>query len=98
MADKHIKDLTVGSPMRLVLNFMLPLLFGLLFQQFYSMVDTVVVGKFLGVDALAGVGSTGSVNFLVLGFCMGICSGLPSPWPRSSASGILPACGAPWAA
>lgn len=79
MADKHIKDLTVGSPMRLVLNFMLPLLFGLLFQQFYSMVDTVVVGKFLGVDALAGVGSTGSVNFLVLGFCMGICSGFAIP-------------------
>ena len=79
MADKHTKDLTTGSPMKLVLSFMLPLLFGLLFQQFYSMVDTVVVGKYLGVDALAGVGSTGSVNFLVLGFCMGICSGFAIP-------------------
>ncbi|MDO5154176.1 MAG: MATE family efflux transporter [Eubacteriales bacterium] len=79
MAENQTKDLTVGSPMRLVLSFMLPLTFGLLFQQFYSMVDTVVVGKFLGVDALAGVGSTGSVNFLVLGLCNGICAGFAIP-------------------
>ena len=51
MAKNATRDLTVGSPMKLILSFMLPLLFGLLFQQFYSMVDTVVVGKFLGVDA-----------------------------------------------
>ena len=67
MADVHTKDLTTGSPMKLILSFMLPLVFGLLFQQVYSMVDTIVVGKFLGVDALAGVGSTGSITFLVLG-------------------------------
>ena len=79
MAKSATKDLTVGSPMKLVLSFMLPLLFGLLFQQFYSMVDTVVVGKFLGVDALAGVGSTGSVNFLVLGLCNGVCAGFAIP-------------------
>lgn len=79
MADKHTKDLTNGSPMKLVLGFMLPLLLGMLFQQFYNMVDTMVVGKYLGTDALAGVGSTGSVNFLVLGFCMGICSGFAIP-------------------
>lgn len=65
--------------MALVLSFMLPLIFGLLFQQFYSMVDTVVVGKFLGVDALAGVGSTGSINFLVLGLCNGVCAGFAIP-------------------
>lgn len=79
MANGRTKDLTVGSPMRLTLNFMVPLLLGLLFQQLYSMVDTMVVGRFLGVDALAGVGSTGSVNFLVLGFCMGICAGFAIP-------------------
>lgn len=79
MAKNQTKDLTVGSPMGLMLSFMLPLTFGLLFQQFYSMVDTVVVGKFLGVDALAGVGSTGSVNFLVLGLCNGICAGFAIP-------------------
>ena len=79
MAKSSVKDLTVGSPMRLILSFMLPLLFGLLFQQFYSMVDTVVVGKFLGVDALAGVGSTGSINFMVLGLCNGVCAGFAIP-------------------
>ena len=79
MSDKNMKDLTTGSPMRLVLSFMLPLLFGMVFQQFYNMVDTVVVGKFLGVQALAGVGSTGSINFLVLGLCNGICAGFAIP-------------------
>lgn len=73
------KDLTKGSPMKLILGFMLPMLLGLLFQQFYNMVDTVVVGQFLGVEALAGVGSTGSVNFLVLGFCIGVCAGFAIP-------------------
>lgn len=79
MSKEQTRDLTTGSAMRLVLFFMLPLTFGLLFQQFYSMVDTVVVGKFLGVSALAGVGSTGSVNFLVLGLCNGICAGFAIP-------------------
>ena len=79
MKQNATRDLTVGSPGKLILSFMLPLLFGLLFQQFYSMVDTVVVGKFLGVDALAGVGSTGSINFMVLGLCNGICAGFAIP-------------------
>ena len=79
MTNQNAKDLTVGSPMRLLLSFMLPLLLGLLFQQFYSMVDTMVVGKFLGVRALAGVGSTGSINFLVVGMCNGICAGFAIP-------------------
>ena len=79
MTDNRSRDLTVGSPMRLILSFMLPLTFGLLFQQLYSMVDTMVVGKLLGMEALAGVGSTGSVNFLVLGLCNGICGGFAIP-------------------
>lgn len=79
MSDGRVKDLSVGSALKLILSFMLPLIFGLLFQQFYSMVDTVVVGKFLGVDALAGVGSTGSINFLVLGLCNGVCAGFAIP-------------------
>ena len=79
MAKSSVRDLTVGSPMKLILSFMLPLLFGMLFQQFYSMVDTVVVGKFLGVEALAGVGSTGSINFMVLGMCNGVCAGFAIP-------------------
>ena len=73
------KDMTKGSPMKLILGFSIPLLFGFLFQQFYSMVDTVIVGRFLGKENLAAVGSTGSVNFLIIGFCMGICSGFSIP-------------------
>lgn len=73
------KDMTQGNPMRLILGFAVPLLLGLLFQQFYSMVDTVIVGHYLGVDALAAVGATGSVNFLIIGFCMGVCNGFAIP-------------------
>ncbi len=65
--------------MSLILGFALPLLVGLLFQQLYSLVDTIIVGQFLGVNALAAVGSTGSINFLVLGFCIGVCSGFAVP-------------------
>ena len=74
------KDMTNGSPMKLILGFSIPLLFGYLFQQFYNLVDTLIVGRFLGVDALAAVGSTGSLNFLIIGFCMGVCNGLRFPW------------------
>ena len=73
------KDMTKGSPMKLILGFAVPLLFGLVFQQFYSMVDAIIVGHYLGVDALAAVGATGSVNFLIIGFCMGVCSGFGIP-------------------
>lgn len=69
------KDLTTGSPMRLILGFALPTLLGMLFQQLYNMMDTMIVGKLLGATALAAVGSTGSINFFVIGFCMGVCNG-----------------------
>ncbi len=73
------KDLTSGSPMRLILGFTLPTLFGLLFQQFYNLVDAMIVGKLLGAQALGAVGSTGSINFFVIGFCLGVCSGFAIP-------------------
>ncbi len=79
MAKDTTKDMTVGSPMKLILGFSIPLLFGFLFQQFYNVVDTVIVGRFLGVQALAGVGATGSINFMIVGFCMGVCSGFAIP-------------------
>ena len=69
------KDMTTGSPVKLILFFSIPLLIGNIFQQFYSMVDTIIVGRFLGVKALAAVGSTGSMSFLILGFVLGLCSG-----------------------
>ena len=61
------KDLTKGRPLTLILQFGLPILLGMLFQQMYNMVDTAIVGKFLGGSALASVGATGSINFLVVG-------------------------------
>ena len=73
------KDLTTGSPMRLILNFTIPTLFGLLFQQLYNMVDAMIVGKLLGSQALGAVGATGSINFFVIGFCLGVCSGFAIP-------------------
>ncbi|MGN0779673.1 MAG: MATE family efflux transporter [Aristaeellaceae bacterium] len=79
MARSTVRDLTVGSPFKLVVSFTVPLLFGFLFQQLYSFVDTALVGRYLGSEALAAVGSTGSLNFLILGFCMGICSGCSIP-------------------
>lgn len=79
MARNASRDLTQGSPMKLILGFSLPLLGGFLFQQLYSFVDTAIVGRFLGYDALAAVGSTGSLNFLINGFCMGLCSGFAIP-------------------
>lgn len=73
------KDMTDGKPMKLILEFGLPLLFGLIFQQMYNMVDSIIVGQKLGVDALAAVGSTGSINFMILGFCIGVCNGFAIP-------------------
>ena len=74
-----MKDLTTGSPMRLILGFGLPTLLGMLFQQFYNLMDTMIVGKLLGAGALAAVGSTSSISFLVIGFCMGVCNGFAIP-------------------
>ncbi len=81
------KKMTQGSPIRLILGFTLPLLAGMLFQQLYNLVDTLIVGRFLGINALAGVGSTASITFLVLGFCMGVCSGFSIPVARSFGAG-----------
>lgn len=73
------KDLTSGLPLRVITLFTLPLILGNLFQQFYSLADTIIVGRFVGVDALAAVGATGSVNYLILGFVIGICNGFAIP-------------------
>ncbi len=84
------KNMTEGSPMKLILGFSIPLFFGFLFQQFYSMMDTVIVGRFLGKDNLAAVGATGSINFLVIGFCMGVCSGFAIPVSHKFGAGDYP--------
>ena len=79
MAADVTKDMTEGSPVKLILGFFIPMLCGLLFQQLYNMADTIIVGKCLGVKALAAVGSTGSINFMIIGFCLGVCSGFAIP-------------------
>lgn len=90
MKDRNVKSLTEGSPFKILILFTLPLLLGLAFQQLYGMIDTIVVGRFLGVDALAGVGSTGPINFLILGFCSGICSGFAIPVAQKFGEKDLP--------
>lgn len=69
------KDMTSGNPTKLILGFAVPLLLGNIFQQLYNMVDSIIVGRGIGVDALAAVGATGSINFLVLGFVIGLTTG-----------------------
>ena len=73
------KEMTSGPSLPLILNFTFPLLLGNLLQQTYSLVDAAIVGKFLGINALASVGASTSVVFLILGFCNGCCGGFGIP-------------------
>lgn len=72
-------DLTEGPVTGQLLSFAIPVLLGALFQQFYNLVDTAIVGRTIGVEALAAVGATGSITFLIIGFCNGMCSGFAIP-------------------
>ena len=85
------KDLTCGAPLRVIALFTLPLVLGNLFQQFYALADTIIVGRFVGVNALAAVGATGAVNYLIIGFCTGICSGFAIPIAQQFGARDLPA-------
>ena len=82
MAQKRM-DLTTGTPIRQILLFSLPLVIGSLFQQMYSFVDTIMVGRLISNDALAAVGSVSSLNFLVIGFVGGTCSGFGIPLAKA---------------
>lgn len=73
------KDLTTGKPIKLIIEFAIPVLIGYLFQQFYNLADTAIVGKFLPVEDLAAVGATGPVCFLIIGMCMGLTAGFAIP-------------------
>lgn len=70
-----VRDMTSGNPTKLLLSFAVPMLIGNIFQQLYNMVDAVVVGQFVGVDALGAVGATGSITFFVIGFIIGLMNG-----------------------
>lgn len=69
------RDMIIGKPSKIILNFTIPIFIGNVFQQFYSMADTVIVGKFVGNSALAAVGACGTLTFLILGFLMGMTAG-----------------------
>ena len=85
-----IRDMTEGSPAGLIIAFALPMLIGTLFQQFYSMVDAFMVGRYMGVNSLAAVGSTSAIFFMVNGFVIGNSAVLPFLWPRNSGQGTIP--------
>ncbi len=72
----YVKDMTVGKSVGLLLSFMIPMLIGNVFQQFYNMVDSMIVGKYVGATALAAVGATGSLNFLIFSVCNGMSNGI----------------------
>ena len=79
MSKDLTKNMTEGRPLGLILRFALPLLIGNLLQQGYNLVDAAIVGRFLGTGALASVGASSSVQFLVMGFCIGACCGFCVP-------------------
>ena len=84
-----VRDMTEGRPLKLILSFFFPLLIGNLFQQMYNMADSIIVGQFIGKGALAAVGATGSFNFLVLGFALGLCGGLCIPVSQRFGAGDM---------
>ena len=74
-ATKTIHDMTTGSPAKLIVQFMIPMFLGNIFQQFYTMADTMIVGQVVGVEALAAVGAGDWLVWLVLGIMTGITQG-----------------------
>lgn len=84
-------DMTTGNPMKIIFNFTLPIFIGNVFQQFYNMADAVIVGKFVGNNALAAVGSTGTIMFLIYGFVVGMTAGFTVLTAQKFGAGDMPA-------
>ena len=76
MAKQYVLDMTRGNVTSLLLRFTLPMLIGNIFQQFYNMVDSIIVGHFVGTNALGAVGSVGSITFMFFSLCLGLGSGI----------------------
>ena len=79
MSSNNVNDMTVGSPMRAIFRFAVPLILGYILQQMYLIIDTVIVGRWIGVNALAAIGVSTSIMFLIMGFCNGSCAGFAIP-------------------
>ena len=82
-------SMTKGNPLKLMLQFAFPLLIGNLLQQTYNIIDAAIVGQILGAKALASVGASSSIQFLVLGFCMGSCTGFGVPVAKYFGAGKI---------
>ena len=76
MAKQYVMDMTKGNETSLLLRFTLPMLVGNIFQQFYNMVDSIIVGRFVGTNALGAVGSVGCITFMFFSLCLGLGSGI----------------------
>ncbi len=76
MKKSYVKDMTRGNEFSLLVSFSVPMLIGNLFQQFYNLVDSMIVGRYVGADALAAVGATGSLNYLFFSLCVGLTGGI----------------------
>lgn len=87
----YVKDMTVGEPAGLLLAFMAPMVIGNIFQQMYNLVDSMIVGKYVGADALAAVGATGSVTYLFFALCVGMASGMGIVISQNFGAGDEPA-------
>ena len=75
----NVNDMTVGSPTKDIMRFAVPLILGYILQQMYLIIDAAIVGRWIGVDALAAVGASSSIMFLIMGFCNGSCAGFAIP-------------------
>ena len=78
-SSKSTNDMTVGSPLRAIIKFAIPLILGYILQQMYLIIDAAIVGRWIGVGALAAVGASSSIMFLIMGFCNGSCAGFAIP-------------------
>ena len=87
LSKKYAKDMTVGDPTKLILSFMLPMMMGNIFQQFYNIVDTIIAGRFIDAKALAAVGSTGHVTNLFFALANGLATGIGIVISQSFGSG-----------
>lgn len=85
----HTKNMTEGKPLSLILTFSLPLMLGNVFQQLYTVVDTMVVGKALGVNALAALGSADWLNWMMLGIIQGLTQGFAILMAQKFGAGML---------
>lgn len=87
-SSKSTNDMTVGSPLRAIIKFAIPLILGYILQQMYLIIDAAIVGRWIGVGALAAVGASSSIMFLIMGFCNGSCAGFAILSPSFRRQGL----------